>query len=108
MRGGIDQRNVEYNYQYKSVISSTYDTSAAFKVSSTAAALVIGNQWQWDNFTLGCDWFGVSAPLATRFSDEKFSANADSIDRNRQERDKEHFGKKTLQQGLKLYLGASF
>lgn len=27
--------------------------------------LKIGNQWQWDNFTLGCDWIGVAKRVAT-------------------------------------------
>lgn len=34
-------------------------------VESLAADLAIGNQWQWQNFTLGCDWIGYMAPIAT-------------------------------------------
>ena len=28
--------------------------------------IAIGNQWQWDNFTLGCDWVGFAIPLSKK------------------------------------------
>lgn len=37
-------------------VASIEDLGASFK---------IGNQWQWDNFTLGCDWVGYSQSITT-------------------------------------------
>lgn len=108
MRSGIDQRHVDYSYQYKSIIDSTYNTSSSFEADSTAAAFVIGNQWQWGSFTLGCDWFGLSVPFVANYGKEKFSTNADELDRSRHEREKNRFGKKVVVQGVRFYLGASF
>ena len=108
VRAGVDQRHVDYQYQYDSIFGTGYSTSSSFKVDSTAASLVIGNQWQWDNFTLGCDWIGFTSPFSHKFSEEKFSANADAIDHDRHESDKKYYGETTVGQGLRFYLGASF
>jgi hypothetical protein len=32
-------------------------------VSDTGVGFVIGNQWQFDNFTIGCDWIGLNQSL---------------------------------------------
>lgn len=34
------------------------------ETSSTGLSFHIGNQWQWDNFTLGCDWVGYYLSLS--------------------------------------------
>ena len=37
----------------------------------------IGNQWQWKNFTIGCDWFGLNARLVTfKNEDTRRESNA--------------------------------
>lgn len=51
----------------------------------------IGNQWQWDSFTLGCDWVGISGVFSNLGGSKKESYSSDS-----------HV---TL---LNLYLGVSF
>lgn len=43
---------------------SQYRNSLAFSSRAVGAEFVIGNQWQKNRFTLGCDWIGVQAPLA--------------------------------------------
>lgn len=38
----------------------------------------IGNQWQWDNFTIGCDWLGIGRTvLALEDSDDYFDRSAE-------------------------------
>lgn len=34
------------------------------RIEDMGATLKIGNQWQWDNFTLGCDWIGANKSLS--------------------------------------------
>ncbi len=33
--------------------------------SSMGSSLRLGNQWTWENFTLGCDWFGLGQRFGT-------------------------------------------
>lgn len=111
VRGGVDFRKVDYNrsFNYTSGLGSSYDSSSVskFQGESTALSLVIGNQWQWDNFTIGCDWIGITAPVASSVS-ESLTGDIDAYDRSRQKEDKEWLVTRTTGQGLRLYLGASF
>lgn len=108
VRTGIDQRHIDLKHNYNSIVSSSYNTAYGFKSDSTAVGLVIGNQWQWNNFTLGCDWIGMSVPFIQSTSDEYLSANADSIDVRDLEEDKRRYSENGIAQGLRFYLGASF
>lgn len=33
------------------------------RATALGLGIRIGNQWQWENFTLGCDWIGVGSNL---------------------------------------------
>ena len=44
------------------LIGRSYEGRTSF--ADTGLGLKIGNQWQWDSFTMGCDWVGVSKSLA--------------------------------------------
>jgi hypothetical protein len=46
------------------VLTSTLDG----KVTNTGIDLHVGNQWQWDGFTMGCDWVGYFLSLSTSAS----------------------------------------
>lgn len=35
------------------------------KVQDIGISISIGNEWQWENFTLGCDWIGAAYQVAT-------------------------------------------
>lgn len=83
-------------------------TTREFKGESVAAGISIGNQWQFGNFTLGCDWFGIQLPVSSRIYDEKFSANAYSWDREENKDDQEQFVTGTGFTALRFFLGASF
>ena len=45
--------------------------------SDFGVGISIGNQWQWSNFTIGCDWVGVNSRLATL--DYKDSKNSERV-----------------------------
>lgn len=67
----------------------------------------IGNQWQWENFTMGCDWIGVNPPL-TVLNTKYDSANLNDSDKNDLDRSWNNVAKVTSWQFLRFYLGASF
>lgn len=78
-----------------------------FKGSAFSVGLVFGNQWQWQNFTLGCDWWGMTLPIYHNIEQENITggttASITSL-HNREERALINAG--TI--GFRFYLGASF
>ena len=46
---------------YKNIGVGTTKETSIFKKGG--ATLKIGNQWQWENFTLGVDWIGAAVEL---------------------------------------------
>lgn len=76
-------------------------------VDSLAADIAIGNQWQWDSFTLGCDWIGYMAPVAilNRSFDPHGATGSDLKDLDKAWDDLANVGS---YQFLRLYLGMSF
>lgn len=99
---GVDYRSVSYSYNY-----SYTNALEAFEGNSFALSLVIGNQWQWDNFTLGCDWIGFSAPFASETTSVTYAGN-DSFYRDEIERAKQDYLKNGFAQGLRFYIGYAF
>lgn len=45
---------------------------------SLGAGIRVGNQWTWNNFTLGCDWFGLGRRLGT-FKKETSNSNDTTV-----------------------------
>jgi hypothetical protein len=103
VRGGLDQR--EFNYRYN---DSAAGNSSGFDSKSLAVSASIGNQWQWENFTMGCDWLGIVRPIVTNFSNEYVNqASVGSQARNKFQEQRDLVrGKEPLY--LRFYLGASF
>ncbi|UYL09320.1 hypothetical protein B9G69_001880 [Bdellovibrio sp. SKB1291214] len=64
--GGLDQRYVS-SHGSDDFTGESY----SFDGETTAASVVIGNQWHWQRFVLGCDWFGLSVPISSRVSNVK-------------------------------------
>ncbi len=75
---------------------------------SLALSVSIGNQWQWENFTLGCDWIGFAAPVATLSEDYNDKRLDSSYDRKIAKSDWEDATDRVNITGLRFYLGASF
>ena len=95
---GVDQRTVKYSES--NFFSST--TGFSFNGESTAGSFAVGNQWQWANFTLGCDWFGAVVPFSSKTTDVVSSTSA------RVTTEKDHYTKDVSYEIGRLYLGASF
>lgn len=99
---GGDYRSVKYE------INDPLPYSAgSFKSTSWVFSASIGNQWQWENFTLGCDWVGTSVVLSHQYSEED-KDSLDIYDRTDFENDKEWFTERNTLHLLRFYLGYSF
>lgn len=48
-----------------------------YRARDIAVGIKIGNQWQFKNFTLGCDWFGYSAIVGNFGRDEEADGGRD-------------------------------
>jgi hypothetical protein len=72
------------------------ETNFAYK--DVGLGLAVGHQWQWDRFTIGCDWLGLNASLI-KLDEEISSANP-----NFAKPDERKFSANLLH----FYVGASF
>ena len=76
------------------MVDKDYDGKVSF--TDVGVGIKIGNQWHWDNFTIGCDWIGITKSIATLSEDSEDNEESRYIAASTQT---------TL---LNLYLGASF
>lgn len=106
VRFGGDYRTLKYDYKYSSIGFS--DDTRYFEGTSIAGNFQIGNQWQWENFTLGCDWVGLSLPVSNSISNEKVVSSTPDYDQTRLKEDENTFVKNAHLNLLRFYLGASF
>lgn len=86
----IDERRTTYNALTDQVIDKEETGKATYQ--DLVLGMTIGNQWQWDNFTIGCDWIGFGEPIATLGYEGESSA----------------FARNSTLTVLHFYLGASF
>lgn len=109
-RTGLDARFVKYDYQYRSIAFPANNSDIEFSGRSLALNFQIGNQWQWENFTMGCDWIGVSVPITSSIKEEKFESSGTfaSLDRKQYDDDSRTLVKAVHANFLRFYLGASF
>jgi hypothetical protein len=109
-KGGIDYRTIDYKHTDDNNIfglSNNPDTIRSFSGESGAVSLAIGNQWQMQNFTIGCDWFGVELPFASRVYNVSYS-NADESTRRDNRADFRRYVTSVNYTFTRLYFGASF
>lgn len=102
--GSVDQREASYS----EVDNSPYNPyTINFDSSSTLIGLAIGNQWQWENFTIGVDWIGIGYPVLTSISNEKITGNS-GYARSYLDTKKKNFATDSVPLALRLNLGVSF
>jgi hypothetical protein len=73
----------------------------------TLAGFAIGNQWQFENFLIGCDWIGLNVPVSESISKDKVVSNY-SYDITSHNSDRDRLFKNTTGSLLSFYIGASF
>lgn len=106
VKGGLDYTKMKYNANY--IWTSAPNKEAyGFEANLISAALVIGNQWQWDNFTLGCDWIGLTLPISHEITSEFNDKNLASHAQYNKD-DQDTLLKNGTGQALRFYVGATF
>lgn len=110
IKGGAEYTNVKADYSYESkFLTSTSKVRRELEGNLTTASFAIGNQWQWENFTLGCDWFGISAPIASSTTKKNVETTfSDNYDNEAIDADEKTLFKDVSFQAVKFYIGASF
>lgn len=98
---GLDYTMGKYNYRFDGY-------RAEYEGSSIGASIAIGNQWQWDSFTIGCDWVGYRTPISTNTKTNKIVGSIDKDDEKSFNDDVKILFKDSNLMLLKFYLGASF
>lgn len=107
-KAGMAYRKIALHDRLDSTTSNSVVFGREYGVSEVLAAdLAIGNQWQWENFTLGCDWFGLMLPLTTMRSNYD-STGLSEIDKRELDDSWKRISKVTSAQLVRFYLGASF
>lgn len=102
---GVDYRSISISDINLLYYEQTGDVGTAETLVGNAA---IGNQWQWQNFTIGCDWIGVNPPLVVLSTKYQASSDLSQSDRDDMDRSWNNVAKVTSWQFLRFYLGASF
>ncbi len=105
-RAGFDYKTIDYHHTYRDIFTDAIERENKFKGESLAASIYIGNQWQWENFTMGCDWVGYSLPVYSNIHDESSVGTTSYVGPMSDDQDV------LLKSGtimlLRFYLGASF
>lgn len=102
-RLGVDYKKIDYEAAFFAIFGP--NSQIAFEGKSYALNLSIGNQWQWENFTLGCDWIGISVPFQYKFENEYISSPTAYQNLNAA---KDDYVKENSMSFLRFYIGASF
>jgi hypothetical protein len=107
-RTGIDYRSLKYKYDYTSSFSPANNVHRSFDGKSFGVTFAIGNQWQFENFNIGCDWIGFTVPLSKSISNESVTSPSATYDNEQLADDEKTYIKNTSATLLRFYLGATF
>lgn len=108
LKGGGAYRTIAINNVECAACSPGFNRNWG-SAKTIAGEFAIGNQWQWENFTLGCDWIGVMVPLTTAGVDPlPSSTSLGRREREELDRSWQQLAKSTSTSFLRFYLGASF
>jgi hypothetical protein len=95
VKPALYHRTQEIIDSYTYSFANGWESDDRTKFTDIGVSFTIGNQWQWENFTLGCDWIGITKSLSTL---EEKSDNGYKVSRN----------DLTSANLLNFYIGASF
>ncbi|WP_413290177.1 hypothetical protein [Bdellovibrio sp. HCB337] len=103
---GVDHRSItveNLDYENGQFTNSTVVGTA----NALTGNIAIGNQWQWDSFTMGCDWIGFNPSVLTLESKYR-TTNMDPDEARDLNREWKSVAKTNSYQFMRFYLGASF
>ena len=87
--------------------SSLPDRKTTFSRRSSVAELGLGNRWQFDTFTLGCDWLSYAVPLSTMSSKSKYEGDFTDSEKSTRQSSFNSHAKKSTFTAVRFYLGVS-
>lgn len=112
-RAGFSKRDYDFSWDVyptdeEGNIGFETETLTA-KTSSMGLELGLGNQWQWNSFTIGADWVGVYLPLTSSGTDEVVNESG-AIEANLLTNvdDDVKYAKTTQLAFVRFYLGIAF
>ncbi len=104
---GFAMRKLGAGFDLESIATGASDLKASSSTTSIGVELAIGNRWQWDTFTLGCDWIGAFLPIAKISDDIDMPAGAKESEKKEAQDDWDNLAKTHNYQLLRFYLGVS-
>ncbi len=108
---GLGSRMLGYRFLFSEVDSNgNYtgrDSETTMQNTSMGLDFSIGNRWQWDTFTIGCDWVGFFSPLSTTGENTITGKNLSASDISDANEAMDRFSKQGSAQFLRFYLGVS-
>jgi hypothetical protein len=109
LKGGAEYRQVSIT-NFHCLFCDSNTKSDLGSADSIGVELAIGNQWQWSNFTLGCDWLGATIPVATTKISNSYKSDPDFSSSSKSDLDNawNQLARTTSYELLRFYLGASF
>jgi hypothetical protein len=102
---GIDYRTVNFSHSY---VDQTLNYDYSFSGNVTSLGIAIGNQWQWESFTLGCDWIGLSRSIGSNKTSESIHQVGTSSAAHDLKNDEDAYFAQASVYLLRFYLGATF
>lgn len=106
VRSGVDLMNIKYRYDHTSLFGDSYQSQ--FDANVLFGQVAIGNQWQVDNLTIGCDWVGLAVPIASNIENKSIKGSFDNFDADDLKEDINIYTKISGLLLLRLYVGGSF
>lgn len=114
--GGVFYGTVEKNsFVYESPAGTkecqNYLCESKLRYSEIRSFLAIGNQWQWEYFTLGCDWLGLNSPPIYQIVSKNEVRKVGKLtgeDLGESSAEKPPIDKRMTGRMLVLYMGVSF
>ncbi|HYX34227.1 MAG TPA: hypothetical protein VE954_14075 [Oligoflexus sp.] len=100
LRAGLEHFNLKGEYFIAS--ESENVRLHVGDMSRQNALFALGNQWQWESFTLGCDWAGASYPIAYRYASRRDEIESNTVNKFAKS------GETTYFHLLHFYLGRTF
>jgi hypothetical protein len=109
---GLGSRMIGYSFRFSEIDSEGNYTGRTDETNMQNNVLgsdfAIGNRWQWESFTIGCDWFGLFTPISTTGETSVSSTNISPSDLRDVNETMDRFSKQGSVQFLRFYLGVSF
>lgn len=108
IQAGVDQSQLVYSSDFYSYSFYSVVGRVNYSANVTQATFAIGNQWYWDNFTLGCSWIGTIQNLSSTVFNESFTGSGTASDISSFKNYRDERLRAPMAQVLRFYIGYTF